>query len=93
MLYVFAKAPSGPPMPLAVKKLHPEHWPVELTLDDNSAMSPALTMSQFDRWIVTARLGAEGSPMAQSGDLQGQVMVSRGASPQNVELVINEQVQ
>jgi cytochrome c-type biogenesis protein CcmH len=65
---------------------------VEITLDDSMAMAPALKLSQFDRWVVTARLGAEGSPMAQSGDLQGQVVVSRGTSPQNVDVVINEQV-
>ncbi len=92
VLYVFAKAAQGPPMPLAVQKLRPQSWPVEITLDDSMAMAPALKLSAFDRWIVTARLGAEGSPMAQSGDLQGQVMVSRGTSPQNVDVVISEQV-
>jgi len=92
VLYVFAKAAQGPPMPLAVQKLRPQSWPVELTLDDSMAMAPALKLSGFDRWIVTARLGAEGSPMAQPGDLQGQVVVSRGASPQNVDVVISEQV-
>ncbi len=93
VLYVFAKAAQGPPMPLAVQKLHPERWPVELTLDDSMAMAPAMRLSQFDRWIVTARLGAEGSPMAQPGDLQGQVVVSRGASPQNVDVLISELVE
>jgi cytochrome c-type biogenesis protein CcmH len=93
VLYVFAKAEQGPPMPLAVQKLKPTSWPVAVTLDDSMAMAPALKLSGFDRWIVTARLGAEGSPMAQSGDLQGQVVVSRGASPQNVDVVINQQVQ
>jgi cytochrome c-type biogenesis protein CcmH len=93
VLYVFAKAAQGPPMPLAVQKLQPDTWPVELTLDDSMAMAPAMRLSQFDRWIVTARLGAEGSPLPQPGDLQGQVVVSRGASPQNVEVVISEQVQ
>ena len=92
VLYVFAKAAQGPPMPLAVQKLKPTSWPIEITLDDSMAMAPALKLSQFDRWVITARLGAEGSPMAQSGDLQGQVVVSRGTSPQNVDVVINEQV-
>jgi cytochrome c-type biogenesis protein CcmH len=92
VLYVFAKAERGPPMPLAVQKVQPERWPVELTLDESMSMSPALKLSQFDRWVVTARLGGEGSPTAQSGDLQGRTLVTRGASPQNVEVVISEQV-
>ena len=92
VLYVFAKAATGPPMPLAVQKVHPATWPVELTLDDSMAMAPALRLSQFDRWIVTARLGAEGSPMAQSGDLQGQVTVARAQAPQTVDVLISEQV-
>jgi cytochrome c-type biogenesis protein CcmH len=92
VLYVFAKAEQGPPMPLAVQKLKPTAWPVELTLDESMSMSPALKLSQFDRWVVTARLGSEGSPTAQSGDLQGKVVVARGTSPQNVEVTISEQI-
>jgi cytochrome c-type biogenesis protein CcmH len=92
VLYVFAKAEQGPPMPLAVQKLKPTAWPVELTLDESMSMSPALKLSQFDRWVITARLGSEGSPAAQSGDLQGKVVVARGTSPQNVEVTISEQI-
>lgn len=92
VLYVFAKAEQGPPMPLAVQKLRPASWPVELTLDDSMSMSPALKLSQFDRWVVTARLGSEGSPTAQPGDLQGRVVVARGASPQDVSITISEQI-
>jgi len=92
VLYVFAKAAAGPPMPLAVQKLHPSSWPVEITLDDSMAMAPALRLSQFDRWIVTARLGGEGTPTAQSGDLQGHAEVARAQIQPTVDILISEQV-
>lgn len=93
VLYVFVKAAEGPPMPLAAQKLHPDRWPMEVTLDDSKAMSPALRMSQFERWTVTARLGNEGAPTAQPGDLQGRISATRAESQQSVTIVINEQVQ
>lgn len=91
-LFVFAKAAQGPPMPLAVQKLNPTQWPVKISLDDSMAMSPALRLSSFEKWIVTARLSASGTPQAQSGDWQGQVTVSREQAAQPIQIVISEQV-
>jgi cytochrome c-type biogenesis protein CcmH len=67
-LYVFAKAASGSGMPLAVKKLKPESWPVTLTLTKDDAMMPTSSIAQFDEVIVSAMWSDSGHiPQGNSG--------------------------
>lgn len=83
-LFVFAKAESGPQIPLAVQRLPAAKLPLTVTLDDSMAMAPALRLSQFERYVVTARLSAAGGVRAQSGDLEGRIDATRaqaGAAP------------
>jgi cytochrome c-type biogenesis protein CcmH len=91
-LFIFAKAASGPPMPLAVQKLSADKLPVEVTLDDSMAMMPSLRLSQFPRWLLIARISQSGNPQPQRGDWQGQLQLDRADSAQPVSLVISEQV-
>lgn len=79
-LFVFAKAAKGPPMPLAVQKLPAARLPITVTLDDSMAMTPAMNLTSFERYIVTARLSVAGTALPASGDLEGSVEVSRGAA-------------
>lgn len=76
-LFVFAKATSGPPMPLAVYRGKASELPRRVRLDDSMGMMPTLKLSQFDRWTVTARLTRSGGVQAQSGDLQGSLTVGQ----------------
>lgn len=92
LLFVFAKAASGPPMPLAVSRQPVGNWPVTLILDDSMAMAPSLRLSAFDRYVITARVSASGQAMAQSGDLQGNLQLTREQTGKPVELVIDNAV-
>ncbi|MGB0956340.1 MAG: c-type cytochrome biogenesis protein CcmI [Panacagrimonas sp.] len=76
-LFVFAKAVSGPPMPLAVYRGTAGELPAEIALDDSMSMMPALKLSQFDQWQVTARISDSGQAEASSGDIQGSLTVAR----------------
>jgi cytochrome c-type biogenesis protein CcmH len=91
-LFVFAKAESGPPMPLAVSRQPLAALPVQVTLDDGMAMAPGMNLSHFDRYVITARISASGQAQPQSGDLQGSIHVSRAASGQPQTLVIDQKV-
>lgn len=69
-LFVFARAASGPPMPLAIHKLKAGQLPVTVTLDDGMAMMPNMKLSSFEQVVVGARVSRSGNATPQSGDLQ-----------------------
>lgn len=92
-LFVFARAQSGPPMPLAVFRGRAAQLPLDVRLDDSMAMTPELRLSQFPAWTVVARITRSGQPQAQSGDLQGSLTVAReGLGKTAMELVIDQAV-
>jgi cytochrome c-type biogenesis protein CcmH len=68
-VFIYAKAASGPPMPLAVKKLTVSDLPVTVELSDADAMIPSMMLSSFDEIIIGARVSKSGNPVAQPGDL------------------------
>jgi cytochrome c-type biogenesis protein CcmH len=71
-LFVYARAASGPPMPLAVQRLRVSDLPVTVTLDDSMAVMPAMRLSAFPQVVVGARISKSGQATPQAGDLEGQ---------------------
>lgn len=93
-LFIFAKAASGPPMPLAAVQRPVQDFPVQVTLDDSQAMLPAMKLSNFQQVVVGARISKAGGATAQPGDLQGSSpTLSLDGGPQSVSLLIDQVVQ
>lgn len=69
LLFVYAKAVSGPPMPLAAKRMKVSDLPALISLSDSDAMMPQMSISKFDSIIVGARVSKTGNPVGQPGDL------------------------
>ncbi|WP_331651968.1 c-type cytochrome biogenesis protein CcmI/CycH [Dokdonella sp.] len=69
-LFVFARAASGPPMPLAIQRLKASQLPLTVTLDESTGMLPNLKLSMFPQVVIGARVSTSGNAMPQSGDLQ-----------------------
>ena len=94
VLFVFAKAAAGPPMPLAAVRQPVQAFPVQVVLDDSQAVTPALKLSNFNQVVVGARLSKGGAANAQTGDLQGaSAVLELKEGPQAVTLVIDQVVQ
>ncbi|MDX8385132.1 MAG: hypothetical protein R8M11_01285 [Gallionella sp.] len=87
-LYVFAKAVSGPPMPVAVIRTVAKDLPLKFVLDDSMAMMPSMKLSSQQQVTVSAKISKSGSATPKSGDLKGEVSpVKLGA--ENVRVVID----
>jgi len=91
-LFVYAKAASGPPMPLAIQRLSASDLPLTFTLDESMAMMPAMSLAKFDQVMVGARISKSGNAIAQSGDLQ-VVLGPLAVGSDGLDLVIAEVVQ
>jgi cytochrome c-type biogenesis protein CcmH len=71
-VFVFARAASGPPMPLAVQTLTLADLPVSVRLDDSMAMMPQMRLSAFPQVVVGARVSPSGQATPQPGDLEAE---------------------
>jgi cytochrome c-type biogenesis protein CcmH len=71
-LFVFARAASGPKMPLAILRVPvPTQWPFRFELSDAMAMAPGMNLSSFPEVVIEARISKAGTATLQAGDLQG----------------------
>lgn len=90
-LFVFARAPTGSKMPLAIIRKKVSDLPFDFKLDDSMAMSPAASLSTVPQVVVGARISKSGTAMPAPGDLQVlSAPVKVGA--QGLQLQINEAV-
>ncbi len=73
VVFIYAQAEQGSPMPLAIMRTTVQALPLDFTLDDSMAMSPQTKLSGQTRVTVKARVAKSGQAMPQSGDLIGSV--------------------
>ncbi|MFQ6572823.1 c-type cytochrome biogenesis protein CcmI [Pseudomonas sp. UM16] len=61
-VFIFARASSGPPMPLAAKRVTVAQLPIEVELSDSDAMMPSMKLSSFAEVQLVARVSRAGQP-------------------------------
>jgi len=90
-LFVFARASTGPKMPLAILRVQVKDLPVIFTLDDGMAMTPAMKLSSFPEVVVGARISKTGQAVPASGDLEGYSQPVK-IGDTNVTVTIDQQI-
>lgn len=90
-LFIYARAKTGPKMPLAILRLKASDLPATFTLTDDMAMMPAMKISSFPEVVIEARISKSGQAVPASGDLQGFSQPVQIGN-ENIEIVIDKQV-
>lgn len=91
-LFVYAKAASGPPMPVAIARLTAAELPATVTLTDGMGMMPSMKLSAFAQVIIGARISKSSNAIAQSGDLQTLSPPLPNSRSEPVQLTIDQVV-
>lgn len=89
ILFVFAKASEGSPMPLAVVKLTDYSFPITVELSDSNAMMAGLNLSSASEIVISARISNDDSVMPSAGELEGHSEVLLRKDVQQVQLNID----
>ena len=89
ILFVFAKAAKGSPMPLAVVKLTDYSFPITVELSDANAMMAGLNLSSANEIIISARISNDDSVMPSTGELEGHSQVLASKEVRQVQLNID----
>jgi cytochrome c-type biogenesis protein CcmH len=69
-VFIFAKAISGPPMPLAVHRLNVAGLPTLVRLDESMAMIKGMGLANFDQVQVVARISSSGIANSSPDDYE-----------------------
>lgn len=89
-VFVIARAPNGPPMPVAVEKRSVSELPFTATLDDGDSPMPTSKLSQLREVELVARLSANGLANRQDGDIESKPVRIALPAKAVVELVIGQ---
>lgn len=85
-VFVFARAASGPPAPLAAKRLTVADLPANVELGDADAMMPQLKLSNFPEVQLVARISRAGQPTAGEWIGRSQPLASSTRTPQQLTI-------
>ncbi|HEY6898170.1 MAG TPA: c-type cytochrome biogenesis protein CcmI [Rhodocyclaceae bacterium] len=70
-VFVFARATSGPRMPLAIQRMTVKDLPARFALDDSKGMPGGPKLSDYKQVVIGARISKSGDAMPRPGDLEG----------------------
>jgi cytochrome c-type biogenesis protein CcmH len=92
VLYVFARKADGAGPPIAVRRLTPDKFPINVQLGDGDSPMPAALLSSQSEVSLAARLSRSGDAAPASGDLEADPVNVKPGEGAHAELVLNRTV-
>lgn len=86
VVFIFARAASGPSLPLAAKRITVAQLPIEVELSDSDAMMPNMKLSNFPEVQLMARISRAGQPTKGEWVGSGAPLASNTATPQHLTI-------
>ncbi len=93
IIFIYATAIDGPPIPLAILRKQVSDLPVQVVLDDSMSMLPSNRLSNHKQVKLIARISKSGHPKPEPGDLEGIIDSVETDLNEPVNLLINNQIQ
>lgn len=90
VLFIYAKAAKGPPMPAAVIKMDSFELPLTVELTDANAMMDSYKLSDLKQLVISTRVSRDQNIAVAAGELQGQSGVFSLADTTEISVVINQ---
>lgn len=89
-VFVIARVPGGPPMPVAVERHPAQAPPLTITLDDADSPMPTQKLSALQEVEVFARLSASGKAMREQGDVESAPVRVRLPADKPLEITLGQ---
>ena len=93
VLYVYTKASTGMPMPIAVVRKSLEQinksFPITVALNNNNSLQSSRLLSSFEKVKIGARISFSGNATPQIGDFESSEFEIDIPNSEIVELIIN----
>ena len=89
-VFVIARVPDGPPMPVAVEKHRLDELPLRVELDDGDSPMPTAKLSTLAEVEVLARLSPSGNAIPREGDVSSAPLRVKLTAADPVELTVGE---
>ncbi len=91
-LFLYARTPEGPPMPVAARKLPALPLPRQITLDDRAAVMTGGSLLSHRQLVVGVHISRSGNALKSSGDLLGMTNPFDPIQTQELAVVVNKRI-
>jgi cytochrome c-type biogenesis protein CcmH len=91
-LFVFIHPSGGAGMPLAVKRLAPRGFPMSLNFTDADLLQPGMSLEDFEKLDISARISAGGIANSGSGDIQANKITIDTKAVTTIALHLDQRV-
>ena len=92
VLYLVARDPQRPGPPVAVIRRNAAELPATLTITDGDAMLPGASLSALRQIRLIARVANRGNPVAEAGDLFGELTLEQAQFSAEGHAIVIDQV-